>query len=80
MEDMSTNKTFQVGDWVQWNGGASQFHPRIYVGQVVEVREHSYMIVDNEWFATSEVRKQKVSSAVAKDAAAKDAAAKGAAS
>ena len=59
MKSMSTNKIFQVGDWVRGNG--SSFHPpRIYVGQVLEVHERSYDIVDNEWGATSEVRKDKV--------------------
>jgi hypothetical protein len=53
-------KNFAVGDLVQWNGSAPPSRPRMYVGQIVEVRENSYLIVDNEWFATSEVSKKRV--------------------
>lgn len=51
-------KEFKVGDWVTWNGSCSGV--RMYVGQVVKVNELSYDIVDNEWYATSEVSKKKV--------------------
>ncbi len=49
---------FKEGDWVKFNGSIGR--PRWYAGQVKEVKEKTYLIVDDEWGATSEVVKTRV--------------------
>jgi hypothetical protein len=50
-------ENLKIGDWVTWNGSMSM--RRMYTGQIVEVSARTYLIVDNEWYATSEVRKDR---------------------
>lgn len=48
-----------VGTWVRWNGSGSARNPRYYTGQITEVTEDTYVVVDNEWHATSEMAKSR---------------------
>lgn len=45
----------EVGDRVRWNGSCPPSRPRWYLGEVVEVREGTVLVVDDGWGATSEV-------------------------
>lgn len=45
----------EVGQRVRWNGSCPPSRPRWYTGEVVEVKECTVLVVDDEWFATSEV-------------------------
>jgi hypothetical protein len=52
-------KAFAVGDWVEWDGSHPSvpgYRPRMYRGQVVEVRADGLLcVVDNEWGARNGV-------------------------
>lgn len=53
-------KNLPEGTWVRWNGSGDVRFPRYYTGQILKVNEHSYDVLDTEWFATSEVTKTRV--------------------
>lgn len=57
---MSNIPDFKIGDFVRFNGSANPRFPRFYHGQILSVKEKTYIIVDNEWFAESEVTKTRV--------------------